>query len=144
MLLAEHSPIRAVTYNITWDKILYWVSTHFARHHIGVEKFVGTQREDRTSKKRDPNALVPLSLILNCNSIINISRKRLCTKASKETRDAWLAVKLAMLTEDPVVSEVMVAECVYRGFCPEPESCGYYKTELFARELKQYRGVENG
>jgi len=47
MLLAEHSPIRLVEYEWTWEQIPQWVTVHFTRHHIGCEKFVHTQRPDR-------------------------------------------------------------------------------------------------
>ena len=35
MLLAEHSPIRLVEYDWTWDSIKQWVTTHLVRHHEG-------------------------------------------------------------------------------------------------------------
>lgn len=38
MLLAEHSPIRLVEYEWTWEQIPQWVTVHFVRHHIGCEK----------------------------------------------------------------------------------------------------------
>lgn len=37
MLLAEHSPIRLVEYEWTWEQIPQWVTVHFTRHHIGCE-----------------------------------------------------------------------------------------------------------
>lgn len=33
MLLAEHSPIRLVEYEWTWEQIPQWVTVHFTRHH---------------------------------------------------------------------------------------------------------------
>ena len=51
MLLAEHSPIRLVEYEWTWEQIPQWVTVHFVRHHIGCEKFVHTQRPDRTGSQ---------------------------------------------------------------------------------------------
>lgn len=35
-----------------WSQLLSWVSVHFARHHIGWEKFISTQRTDRTNVNR--------------------------------------------------------------------------------------------
>ena len=32
MLLAEHSPIRLVEYEWTWEQIPQWVTVHFTRH----------------------------------------------------------------------------------------------------------------
>ena len=47
ILLAEHSPIRLLEYDWSWDTIKQWVTTHLVRHHEGCEKFVHSQREDR-------------------------------------------------------------------------------------------------
>ena len=47
MILAEHSPIRLVEYDGIWDFIKMYLSVHFVRHHVGLEKFVATQRVDR-------------------------------------------------------------------------------------------------
>ena len=47
LLLCEHSPIRRGTISWKFDEIPYCISTHFVRHHEGVEKWVGTERADR-------------------------------------------------------------------------------------------------
>jgi hypothetical protein len=47
ILLAEHSPIRLLEYDFTWEDIKQWVTVHLVRHHEGCEKFVHSQREDR-------------------------------------------------------------------------------------------------
>lgn len=76
----------------------------------------------------------------NAQSLINISRKRLCSCASKETREAWIQVKSAIAEIDPIMASKMVPECIYRGFCPEfMNPCGYSKTEKFKNDLKIYR-----
>ena len=75
----------------------------------------------------------------NAQALINISRKRLCNCASKETREAWNNVKLSVSKIDPIVASKMVPECIYRGFCPELKCCGFAYTEKYANELKEYR-----
>ena len=52
MILAEHSPIRKLHINWKWTDLLWWVQTHFTRHHVGVEWFVSTSRADRTGVDR--------------------------------------------------------------------------------------------
>jgi hypothetical protein len=144
ILLAEHSPIRVPTYEIVWDSIPYWISVHLVRHHVGVQPFVSTQRVDRTGENRDDKpqgSIVSMSMILNANAIINISRKRLCVKASKETRDYWKQAVAAITGVDPVLGECCVPECVYRGFCPERKSCGYSTTVQFKEDLDTYRNI---
>lgn len=93
ILLAEHSPIRLVEYEWTWKNIKQWVTAHFVRHHEGCEKFVHTQREDRRELDvpRDElpqGSLNDMDMVANAQALINISRKRLCSCASPETRTA--------------------------------------------------------
>ena len=71
--------------------------------------------------------------------MINISRKRLCNQASPETREAWREVLKRLEMLDPVLASVCVPECVYRGFCPEMNPCGYAETEDYRKRLAEYR-----
>ena len=151
MLLAEHSPIRLVEYDILIERVRTWVLGHLVRHWIGWIPFVGTQRADRNAGVTDRDALPQGSLndarfAANAQSLITISRKRLCRKASPETREAWEGVKEAVRGVDPVMASKMVPECVYRGFCPELECCGYCNRAKFIEELREYRreALENG
>lgn len=144
MLLAEHSPVRMVQYQWVWKNIQQWVTTHLVRHHEGVEKFVHTQRSDRNSNSYDRDelpqgALNDMAMVANAQALINISRKRLCNRASLETREAWKQVRAGIKKQDPIMAHKMVPECVYRGFCPEPNSCGYSKIPSFNEVLDDYR-----
>ena len=144
ILHAEHSPIRSLIYCFKITNLKSWVATHFVRHHVGVEKWVRTQRTDRTGINRDEipqGAEVEMELEANAQALINISRKRLCTQASPETREVMKAIKNEVEKVDPIMAEVMVKECVYRGYCPEMWSCGYDKTEEFQKELERYRKI---
>lgn len=126
MLLAEHSPIRLLTFSWMWEDIPSWVSVHFVRHKIGIEHFVKSQRSDRTGIPRDElpqGALVNHACVANAQTIINISRKRCCCQASQQTRDAWTLLLMEIREVDPVLFSVCVPECVYRGFCPEMKPC---------------------
>lgn len=140
ILLCEHSPIRRIKIYWKWSDLKYWVSVHFVRHKIGIEHWVGTQRTQ--GNKRDSirqDAFVCHSCEANAQALINISRKRLCSRAAKETREAWDAVKREIAKKEPELAECMVRECVYRGFCPEIHSCGYCKTEEYKTEIENYR-----
>lgn len=142
ILLAEHSPIRRIRFSWKWVNLKYWVSVHFVRHKIGIEHWVSTQRSDRIGIDRDnapQGALVSHECEADAQALIFISRRRLCSQAAPETRAAWMEVKEAVKTVDPVLASVMVRECVYRGFCPEFHSCGYTETEEYRRELEEYR-----
>ena len=135
IILAEHSPIRLVEYDWTWEQIRQWVTAHLVRHHEGCEKFVHSQRADRRElpierDKMPQGAVNDMDMTANVQALINISRKRLCNCASPETRKAWQQVKEEIRKIDPVLADKMVPECLYRGFCPEwMNSCGYSKTK---------------
>lgn len=142
ILMAEHSPIRSLVYCFKITDLKSWVATHFVRHHVGVEKWVSTQRTDRTGVSRDElpqGALVTMELEANAQALINMSRKRLCTQASPETREVMKKMKEEVEKKDVYMSEKMVKECIYRGFCPEMQGCGYDKTDAFKKELEEYR-----
>ena len=152
MLLAEHSPIRLLEYEWTWADIMQWVTTHLVRHHEGCEKFVHTQRGDRraildeynvSSRNELPQGVInDMDMTANAQALINISRKRLCNCASKETREAWKQVQDAIRKVDPVMADKMVPECIYRGFCPEfMNPCGYANTEKYKQDLERYRNT---
>ena len=83
-----------------------------------------------------------MELEANAQALINMSRKRLCNQASPETREVMEAIKEEVSKKDPFVARVMVKECVYRGFCPEMQPCGYDKTDSFKKEVKNYRDDE--
>lgn len=153
MLLAEHSPIRLLEYDFSWKAIKQWVTAHLVRHHEGCEKMVHSQRGDRRAileeygvASRDElpqGALNDMDMSANAQALINISRKRLCSCASKETREAWQQVKAEIAKVDPILASKMVPECLYRGFCPEWISpCGYSKTEKFEKDLQEYRRTD--
>lgn len=147
ILLAEHSPIRLLEYDFSWEDIKQWVTVHLVRHHEGCEKFVHSQREDRRvlDVPRDElpqGSLNDMDMSCNAQALINISRKRLCSCASKETREAWKQVKEEIRKVDPVLADKMQRECLYRGFCPEfDRCCGYVKTTEFQIALAKYRSI---
>lgn len=143
LIRAEHSPIRKRHYELSLVDIPYWVSTHFVRHKIGVEHFIKTQRTDRTNIDRDvlpQGNKVTHEMDINAHALINMSRKRLCHQASKETRQVMKMIVSEVNKVDECVAKSCVKECVYRGFCPEMFPCGYHLTEAFKKEIKEYRG----
>lgn len=142
LLLSEHSPIRKLKVSWKWEDLKYWVSVHLVRHKIGIEHYVSTQRTDRTNVDRNnlpQDSLVKHECEANAQAIINISRKRLCTQASKETREAWQEFLNNIKDIEPELYKCCVKDCIYRGYCYEFNSCGYHKNEEFQKELKEYR-----
>lgn len=125
---AEHSPIRELWFGIKMT-IPYWVSVHFVRHHIGVNHYVQTQRDDRTngavSRNDKPQGeMVTHVMSINAQELINMTHKRLCRQASKETREVMQAIVREVTTVAPYMKDVLVPLCKYRnGKCTEMFSC---------------------
>lgn len=125
ILLAEHSPIRNGRLIINCYDVPSFVIGHIVRHNLGFTPFVASLRSDRYESEEIPNRLTPNSLRFegNFQSFINISRKRLCHCASKETTEFWTMVLEAIKEYEPELFWVCVPECVYRGGCPELKPC---------------------
>jgi len=130
IIKSEHSPIRALTFLITITDTPYYVAMHLRTHKRYVEFFISTQRSDRTGSIRDKkpqDAPVDVKMLINAQSILNISRKRLCTQADKSTKKAWELVVDELKKIEPELAEACVPNCVYQKGCPEMHPCGYFK-----------------
>lgn len=131
LLISEHSPIRLGLIKWRWKDIKYWIVGHFVRHHIGVEKWVSTQRSDRTGINRDKlpqDSEVNLDMCANIQALINMARYRLCFQAAKETRQYMEALKIEIgVNGQDKIADVMVPNCVYRCGCSEFTSCEFFE-----------------
>ena len=143
IIKAEHSPLRALMFNIDFYDIPSYVQNHLVRH-VHAQPFVSTSRPDidgkqvprEEQKKTDP---VNMRLFLNAQEIINISRARLCNKAEDKTRLIWNKVIDELRKTEPELANACIPNCIYRGFCPEIKSCGLANGDLFLSKLKNYR-----
>ena len=136
ILISEHSPIRDISVKWKWSGIKSWVATHWVRHKW--ECFVKTQRTDRTGIDRDKltqDAPVDFTGDANAQALIDTMRKRLCHTAAPETREYAEDFKITLRAIEPELSDVLVPQCVYRGFCAEMHGCGFW--ELFCKDLKK-------
>ena len=131
ILIAEHSPIRSILIKWRWPNMPHWVTVHWARHKW--EKFIRTQRSDRTGVARDKlpqDEPQDFTGEANLQHLIDTMRKRLCFQASPETRRYAEDLKLTLKSVQPEVSDVLVPNCFYRGSCPEMKSCGLWDKML--------------
>lgn len=130
LLVCQHSPLRRGTISWKWDEIPYAISTHFARHHEGCEKFIGTSRADRTGIKREERTqmdCVPMEMDANIQAVLNISERRLCTCADPLTRAYWKSLLDEIKEYDEDIYWACVPQCVRCGGCIEPFSkCKFY------------------
>lgn len=161
-LMSEHSPIKVVQWCIDVDDLMQWVGVHLLRHPF-LLPFIASQRGDKTKDKEAVLALIRQeildapefndaewrnyrlqgsennhSFVVNAQTLINMSRKRLCRCASAETRAVWEGVKAYLAQIDPEMAAVMQPNCIYRGGCPEMECCGYVLSKKYAEERAKY------
>ena len=135
LIISEHSPIRTLLVKWRWEGLPSYIATHFARHHIGFEKWISTQRNDR-QKKYDrelapQNAPVTFVGEGNAQFFINLGKVRLCTTADPKTRQQTQDLKREMAEHgDKVIAWSMVPSCIYRGGCSELDGCDFYKKFL--------------
>lgn len=128
ILIAEHSPIRDISVKWRWRDMAHWITVHWVRHKW--EKFVRTQRSDRTGVPRDklpqdePQSFTGEA---NAQHLIDTMRKRLCYQSADETREYAEDFKLALHKCEPEISDVLVPNCIYRGGCPELGTCGTWE-----------------
>lgn len=122
LLIAEHSPLRHSLITIEINDVPFYVMGHLVRHHVGVTPYVTTSREDRTNIPRDERKqtdLVSMRIDLNIQSLINVSRKRLCNQADKITQKIWLEVVKEIAKYDVDVAWACVPEGIRTCGCPE-------------------------
>ena len=126
ILRARHSPIRRLQFSF-YIECPYWVSVHLCRH-IHAQPYVKSQRNDLQSEY-DRNYAPqdqPIKMFwdMNAEELMNIANKRLCGKASKETRE--IVQKMCDLVLDcmPEFNGLLVPMCQYNGgVCHEMKSC---------------------
>ena len=128
ILISEHSPIRDIAVKWRWRNMPHWITVHWVRHKW--EKFVRTQRTDRTGVDRDklpqdePQTFTGEA---NTQHLIDTRRKRLCYMASPETREYAEDFKRVLHDIQPEIADVLVPNCIYRCGCPEMSGCGWYE-----------------
>lgn len=87
----------------------------------------------------DRNTPVDLGLLINAQSLIDMSKMRVCIMAHADTRKIFADMREKVREIDPALAAMMVRKCVYRGgICGESRCCGFNNTEAFMKELQQY------
>lgn len=146
LLICQHSPIRRSMISWKWDEIPYAISTHFARHHEGCEKFIGTSRADRTDVKdrseRSQMDCVPMEMDANIQAIINISEKRLCRCADTLTTKYWESLLEEIKEYDEDIYWACVPQCVRTGGCCEPfNDCNFYNGLMQKHSIEEQQNI---
>ena len=128
---AEHSPLRELWFGFRMT-IPSYVSVHFVRHHIGVNHYVQSQRNDRQSNydrtKAPQDAMVSHIMSINAQELVFMSHKRLCSQADPYTRKVMQEIVRQVIAKYPEFKDVLVPLCAYRnGLCTEFYPCGLNK-----------------
>lgn len=132
ILEARHSPIRELEFRFVLE-VPYWVSVHLVRHHVGFNAYVQSQRNDRQDKydrtKAPQDTPVTMRISLNAEALMNLANKRLCMKASPETREVVREMCRQVEVCCPEFRGLLVPMCEYHGgICHEMKSCGKNST----------------
>lgn len=137
LLAGEHSPIRELRLQILITDIPYYAAMHIRTHQVALDIIdhpqhpqdwqcvVRSQRPDGYNPvdydRREARQDAPVSMLISCNpqSLIDVSRKRLCGKADEVTRSIWQEVKNTIALHNDVfvmaIALYMLPDCDYRG-----------------------------
>lgn len=89
----------------------------------------------------DRYAPTDLAMIINAEAIMNMSAKRLCAKASKETREIWERTLELIEEVDPDLVRYCKKPCVLQGYCRESKPCGYMASDAYIFERKAFKNL---
>ena len=133
-----HSPIRAVEYRLFIYDVPSWVTTHYSRHHVGSQPYIFSQRDDRNLRNIIPRSeekqgkLINMILDLNVNSILDIAKARLCSKAADKTREVFIEFKRQLSSSvdeyDQILASYMKPPCEWYQKCFEIIPCAMEKS----------------
>jgi hypothetical protein len=131
LIKSEHSPLRELRFGIRME-IPYYVSVHYCRHHIGVNHYIQSQRNDRQTNydrtKAPQDAMVSHIMSVNAQELVFMSHKRLCMQADPFTRAVMKEIVRQVVEICPEFKEVLVPLCEYRNkYCSEFFPCGRIK-----------------
>ena len=141
ILECRHSPIRRLRFSFALYNLPYYISVHFVRHHVGIEKYVRSQRNDRQSDydrtKAPQDAPVNMIMDFNGESLLEFFNKRLCGCAAKETREVVQLMAMLVKENCPEFVDFIEPMCFRNGgVCHEMKCCGKF-AEYKKRSLQE-------
>lgn len=139
MLRCRHSPIRKLSFSFLITDMPYWLHVELVRHHIGIEKYVKSQRDDRNQSdtpraKKPQDAPVDMIIDVNAEALLTIMNKRLCGAASFDMQVLMLVIREEVIKTNPEFTRFLVPMCQHIGGCKEFSSCN--GNCLFFKEVK--------
>jgi thymidylate synthase ThyX len=139
-VIAQHSPLRQLEFMVKIEHVPNFIHNHLVRH-VHLQPYIRTMREDLTGVSSDKitrNTHNNGMYIINAQEVINVSKARLCHKASKETREVWEAVVNDLSNIEPLLASMCVPKCICQGYCDEYQTCGLYGAKWQYNERLEY------
>ena len=100
------------------------------------------KEEFKTLPERfDRYAPTDIAMLINAEAIMSMSAKRLCAKASKETREIWQQVIDEIEKVDADLVKFCKKPCVLQGYWRESKPCGYMASDAYIFERKAYKSL---
>ena len=145
ILKARHSPIRFLNYSFLLKDVPSWISVHLVRHHVGVQPFVKSQRNDRQSmydrNKAPQDSPVDMMWDLNAEALMVVANKRLCMQASAETRAVVREMCKIAEEHTPEFKGLLVPMCErLHGHCEEMRPCGRFPNDDYRSDSHDSEG----
>lgn len=123
-IICNHIAQRLIEYQKTGNHITY---------QLAIDEII------KLPELFDRYAPTDVAFIINAEALMNMAHKRLCAKASSETRDLMTQIGLGIAIVDKDLSQHLVPQCVYRGgICPEPKCCGWIFGGVGRTVLEEY------
>lgn len=135
ILEARHSPIRYLVYSFLIEGIPSNTATHLVRHHVGVQPYVSSLRNDRQDRMDGDlaprNTPVDMILDVNAEALMVLANKRLCMQTAPKTRQVVQMMCRKVQDFEPLIWDgLLVPMCEYHGgTCHEMNPCGRYKED---------------
>lgn len=92
----------------------------------------------------DRYAPTDCAFLCNSEALINMARKRLCSKTSKETREIVRTICDLVKEQDSNLYPHLVRSCVAFGVCKESKPCGFMLGNEYPIKRKFYKAMFNG
>lgn len=139
MLRARHSPIRHLSYSFLLEGIPSWCSTHLCRH-VMAQPYVKSQRNDRQDNydrnKAPQDSPVDMIWEMNAEELMTVANKRLCMKASPETRHIVELICEVAEKHTPEFHGLLIPMCErLHGHCEEIYPCGRFSNIDYVDEV---------
>lgn len=137
MIISRHEPLKLLNYVLTIE-CPQWVTGHFVRHKHSLH-FVESSRSDLTGRSRDPERIIQYVCTANPVGLMDMAEKRLCARASEETRQTMQLIVEEIQKVEPFLASRLKPACVVKGYCPEQfSSCGFIHRDAYQIQRDLY------